>query len=1054
MDFRAFALGLMLAGSSPSQPVPAPVISDVAATPPGLSQTSAPLLGNAFTLTVNGQNFETTSRVLLGATPLPTTYTNSTQLAASVPVAALAGPGTAGISVVNADGATSNVVNFQIVERGDLNGNRRINIADALVAALSAGGLRKPPLSVSVGDIDFSGSTTIADALILALYAAGITANLPSPTVTLASPNPVAPGATLTLSGTGFSPEVSENLVLFTTSDEGALRVVPASATATTLTVIVPASAVSGPIEVFRLGPSSGSPEFPLFIQGTPTPLAVTSVSPSYQVAPGATITVAGMGFDSTAANNAVMFRSAAGTVNGTVTTASETSLTVVAPQAAQCGSVTVSSGGRVSNARAIVISPATCPLSLSDLLGGGNPGDAVVIEGVGFDEVSPANNVVSFATAGGGTVSATVLQAGRTQIHVTIPSAAVTGNVTVAANGAVSNALTYRRPAPPAVTSIAPNRVPAGSTLNYVLTGSGFIAGGTTVTVEGAAITVGAVNVAGSTSITASLTVDSGAVTGARAVTVTTAAGSAGTTLTLAPPPLVSSVNPANGVTGSTIGTMTISGSQFDLFNAPVLAFIPAGGSTPDSKFQVSALTTSATAVSFTLAIGSSNAVVSTGAYRVEVRDGSSPTQIHTQTTDLAGVNVFQVLPKPPPPALGSISPSSGAQGTFLTGTASGSNFVVGATTITISGTGVTAGITPASATSATVTFAIAPGAAPGSRSVFVTTAGGNSGNVTFTVSAAASPTTTSTLSDVIRVRALPFVQSAVSGVVRAVSARLTGTMDVFSDPVHATLYYPGAPSEVSVPSPLVRVLSRIVPEEIASPVVAINACAANVALGSNLVVNAGAELNAGAGDAGTAAAPACWTAAGGFGAVQYGVTGFPTANSGYGVNFFAGGPNNAASSASQTIDVSALSAQIDTGTATATLSALLGGKTTQSDNMTVKVTFQSAGGATLGTLTIGPVTAANRSNATMVSRSGSVTVPAQTRTVAIAMTATRTDDTYNDAYADNLSLVFTVPAAAMEPIPDRSYSTFKESQFVAVRVRNRKYLGQPDLEFAEEEI
>ena len=63
---------------------------------------------------------------------------------------------------------------------------------------------------------------------------------------------------------------------------------------------------------------------------------------------------------------------------------------------------------------------------------GGGLPGDLVVLEGTGFDVATPANNVVKFTASGGGTVTAPVLAAGGTQLHVRIPDTAAQGDVTV----------------------------------------------------------------------------------------------------------------------------------------------------------------------------------------------------------------------------------------------------------------------------------------------------------------------------------------------------------------------------------------------------------------------------------------------------------------------------------------------------------------------------------------------------------------------------------------------------------------------------------------------
>ncbi len=155
----------------------------------------------------------------------------------------------------------------------------------------------------------------------------------------------------------------------------------------------------------------------------------------------------------------------------------------------------------------------------------------------------------------------------------------------------------------------------------------------------------------------------------------------------------------------------------------------------------------------------------------------------------------------------------------------------------------------------------------------------------------------------------------------------------------------------------------------------------------------------------------PPGWTVTGDFTVVQYGAAGgFPdstvSASIAGGQNFFAGG-NAAVSTASQTVDVSGSAAAIDANSQAVSLSGDLGGYATQDDSMTVTATFLSASGGALGSLTIGPVTQADRNGqTTLLPRSGSATLPAGTRSIQVVMTATRQEGTYNDGYADNLSL------------------------------------------------
>ena len=223
-------------------------------------------------------------------------------------------------------------------------------------------------------------------------------------------------------------------------------RVTPLTTSATRLTVTVPNDAVSGPIQIYRTDAPMGGNEYPLLVNGTATPLALTTVSPYFNVSRGSSVTLAGMGFSSTAASNTVLFRAGTGTTQAVVTAALSSSLTVTVPADAVCGPVTVGAGGQTG--RMVMISGTICGLQLAGILGNAPPGETMILEGVGFDVFTPANNIVRFSAAGG-TVNATVLQAGGTQLQVRVPETAVQGPVTVKVGSATSNDLQYAPPAP-----------------------------------------------------------------------------------------------------------------------------------------------------------------------------------------------------------------------------------------------------------------------------------------------------------------------------------------------------------------------------------------------------------------------------------------------------------------------------------------------------------------------------------------------------------------------------------------------------------------------------
>jgi hypothetical protein len=195
----------------------------------------------------------------------------------------------------------------------------------------------------------------------------------------------------------------------------------------------------------------------------------------------------------------------------------------------------------------------------------------------------------------------------------------------------------------------------------------------------------------------------------------------------------------------------------------------------------------------------------------------------------------------------------------------------------------------------------------------------------------------------------------------------------------------------------------------------------AARGQFGPNLILNPGADA-APAGDGAVVPIPG-WTQVGNFTAVSYGAAGgFPTAASpgpaARGAGFFAGGPG-ASSSASQLISLTAfagLDAVVDAGNAAFDFGGFLGGFSTQGDHMTLAATFLDAGAGTIGSSLLGPVTDADRGNVTgLLRRSTSGVLPAGTRAVQIMLLATRSNGSYNDGYADELSFTLTSTAAAV---------------------------------------
>jgi hypothetical protein len=190
-------------------------------------------------------------------------------------------------------------------------------------------------------------------------------------------------------------------------------------------------------------------------------------------------------------------------------------------------------------------------------------------------------------------------------------------------------------------------------------------------------------------------------------------------------------------------------------------------------------------------------------------------------------------------------------------------------------------------------------------------------------------------------------------------------------------------------------------------------------VPYGANLIVNGNAEQGASSstGDALPSPTPVPgWTISSAFTVVPYSAGGgFPTASDpgppDRSNQFFAGG-KAATSTATQDIDVSANAADINTGKVTLDLSGWLGGFVSDPDVAQLSVTYLNGASNSQGSTTIGPVSPADRNNVTgLFLRTMTASVPANTVTLRVTLTMTRTSGAFNDGYADSLSVVLRAP-------------------------------------------
>jgi len=445
---RLLAFALFVLGTDAFGQIAINPLTDSA---PGLSQDLIQAGATSVTLTVRGSGFGPTSVVKFGNDNLQTVFIDGSTLMAIIPQTLLKSVGTVPVKVTNGS-QSSNALNLTVVARGDANASNTLNIGDALVIARSVGGLVQSPVPSGVADVNLTDSLNIGDALVVALFAGGLNLNLATPAISSTNVTSTAnPGTAITLTGTGFSATAEHNVVFFSRSDGNFIPVaaesVSSSGNQRTLTVTVPANAVSGPVFVKRKDLGLPGQPFGLSVANGAPPLYISRVSPVTSLTANDVLAITGTGFDSIPANNIVSFSGPNNTIVTAVpASATSISLTVAVPIGAVSGYVHVASGNRISNRKSILISGTPTPLLINHIYYPDFSGEPILIEGTGFNPSQPANNQVLFTGPGNTEILATVVAAGRTELIVLVPDGAVTGPLKIKTNNGqnVSNGFTY----------------------------------------------------------------------------------------------------------------------------------------------------------------------------------------------------------------------------------------------------------------------------------------------------------------------------------------------------------------------------------------------------------------------------------------------------------------------------------------------------------------------------------------------------------------------------------------------------------------------------------
>ena len=179
---------------------------------------------------------------------------------------------------------------------------------------------------------------------------------------------------------------------------------------------------------------------------------------------------------------------------------------------------------------------------------------------------------------------------------------------------------------------------------------------------------------------------------------------------------------------------------------------------------------------------------------------------------------------------------------------------------------------------------------------------------------------------------------------------------------------------------------------------------------LGVNLVFNGDAELERGYWPSDQDASIPGWTDNGTLTTWIYGAPTYILMDdpgpSDRGVNYFGGG-SGGDSSMHQDIDLSAIQSDIQSRSITYSLTAFIGGYSTQDDCMEILVEFFDSSGNLLLSGGIGPLYAEDRNNTTGIYLRGEIgEVPPSSAYVRVTLNAYLSYG-YNDAYADNVSLI-----------------------------------------------
>jgi hypothetical protein len=504
-------------------------------------------------VTIAGSGFTDVSAVKFNGVAASFTADSDHQITATVPAAATSGK----LSVVTAGGTATSLTSFSVVptitgfapgsaaagSSVTVDGTGFGTVTSVKVNGVAAGFTRLSALQVrlTVPAAASSGTISVTTGGGTATSAAALAV---LPRVTGFTPSAAAVGATVTISGNAFGGASS---VLF----DGVLAV-PATVSATKVTVAVPAGASTGKLSVVT---GAGSEQSTGTFKVVPK---LTSFTPASGPA-GASVTIAGTGFTDVTAVKLNGVAAAGYSVD------SDHQITATVPANAMSGKFSVvTAGGTATSATSFLAVPTITGFAP----GSATAGSPVTVDGTGFGGVSSVK-------VNGVAASFSVLS--KLQLRLTVPASAASGTITVTTAGGTATS-TDPLSVLPRVTGFTPSAAAVGTTVT--INGNAF-GGATSVLFNG----VGAVP---ATVLASKVTVPVPADASTGKLTVVTGAGSGQSAATFKVLPKQTSFSPGSGVVGTSI---TLTGTGFTDVTAVRFNGVAASTYTRDSSTQITAM-------------------------------------------------------------------------------------------------------------------------------------------------------------------------------------------------------------------------------------------------------------------------------------------------------------------------------------------------------------------------------------------------------------------------------------------------------------------------------